>query len=230
MGKVQRTIKALISKQFASELKTASEPHQWHDTHMGWGLAGASLALVLFAVGVIVPTVIAARVALAVSGVLWVMAMLVMFRDSTSIKRATWTLILSVPMASGLMYLWRYHDPPSDFLASLTRIETMVKEIHDFILKPKEVPELNPPLPLPSPTPDPFIVTARAFLVYEGHDPYSLFMVGYQSPNGMTASPIPYLVYVSITNALDHVNTIESYTVSPELCAERSSKRVVRMI
>lgn len=135
MGKVQKTIKALVSKRFAAELRASKEPHQWHDTHMGWGLAGASLALILGAVAVIVPTVIAARIMLTTGGVLWFLAMLVMCRDAKA--RLTRSVIFSVPLMIGVAYLWRYHDPPPDLVASLARIEAMVKDIHGFILSPK---------------------------------------------------------------------------------------------
>jgi hypothetical protein len=145
MGRVQKTLKALVSKQFAAELKAAQEPHKWHDTHYGWGLIGAALALILGAVGIIVPTVIAARVLLAGGGVLWILAMFVMFRDAKS--RIIWSIICSIPMLCVLTYLWRYHDPPPDFIASLSRIEAMVREIRDYIRTPKQ------PVPTPAPSP-----------------------------------------------------------------------------
>jgi hypothetical protein len=111
MGKVQRTLKALISKQFAAELKAAQAPHKWHDTHMGWGLSGASLALVLSGVGFIVPTIIAGRILLAAGGAIWFLALMVMFRDAAPRARWMWSRGLSIPAIAGLTYLWCYQYP-----------------------------------------------------------------------------------------------------------------------
>jgi hypothetical protein len=71
IGKIQKTIKALISKQFAAELRAAApEPHKWHDSHIFWGLFGTCLAFALLAVGILVPTVGIALFSLVGLGVL----------------------------------------------------------------------------------------------------------------------------------------------------------------
>ncbi len=138
MGKVQKTVKALISKQFAAELKAVHEPHKWHDSQLGWGLLSAVLALFLFAVGRIVPTLIAARIALAGAGVLWFFTLLVLLRDARVVTRWVLTMVLFVPVAIGLFQFGRYHDPPSDIMTSLGRIEAMVKEVRHFVLAHKD--------------------------------------------------------------------------------------------
>lgn len=80
MGKVQRTIKALVSKRFAAEIR-AAQGHKWHDSHILWGLFGTCVALALLAVGILMPTVWIAFFALVAAWAFWVLTLLVAFRD-----------------------------------------------------------------------------------------------------------------------------------------------------
>ncbi len=142
MGKVQKTIKALISKRFAAELqavRAGEEPPRWHDSHILWAFFGACLAFAVLAVGILVPTVWIAVFSLAVAWVFWVLTLLVAFRDfNNTSSRVVATLLLSALAAVVLICVVRYRETPADLAGPLARIEAMVKDIHDLLSRPKE--------------------------------------------------------------------------------------------
>ena len=51
-------------------------------------------------------------------------------------------------------------------------------------------------------------------LFYTAPSPMSPFMVMYPSLHGATASPVPFLMYIQITNLTDHLTAIQDYSVS----------------
>jgi len=59
-----------------------------------------------------------------------------------------------------------------------------------------------------------FSTTIRTIAIYQEPSPMSLFMVGYTSSHGLTASPVTCLAYISIVNMQDVESTIESYSLA----------------
>jgi fluoride ion exporter CrcB/FEX len=59
-----------------------------------------------------------------------------------------------------------------------------------------------------------FSADIRNALVYLNFVPPSLFMVAYNTPNGLTVSPIFYLIYFQVTNQQDIPIRINEYRVS----------------
>jgi hypothetical protein len=142
---LQKTIKALISKRFAAELKASNEPNQWHDSHILWGLFGAFLAFALLAVGILMPTVWIALFALVVAWIFWVLSLTVAFRDfhNTS-ARVIATALLSVMAGIVLIGVAKYRESPADIVGPLSRIEAMVREIRNFLLTTKQQMVITP--------------------------------------------------------------------------------------
>ena len=145
MGKVQKTLKALVSKQFAAELKAMQEPSKWHDSHMLWGLFGAFLAFSLLAAGILMPTVWIAIFALAAAWIFWVLTLLVAFRDFHNVSsRIAATILLSLLAGIVLIGVARYRESPADITGPLSRIETMVREIRTILGTSKQQQSSNP--------------------------------------------------------------------------------------
>ena len=61
---------------------------------------------------------------------------------------------------------------------------------------------------------DPFRAEVRAAMIHDALGPLSLFMVGYNSMYGRTASPVVYLVYLQVVNLQDVPSTIANYSVA----------------
>ncbi len=57
-------------------------------------------------------------------------------------------------------------------------------------------------------------VEVRSAMVYDGPGDLSLYMVGYKSMFGDTASPVFYLAHISITNQQNVMSTVEGYSVA----------------
>jgi len=60
----------------------------------------------------------------------------------------------------------------------------------------------------------PFSAGVRSAMIYDGEGPLSLYMVGYDSMYGKTASPVFYLMHIRIVNQQDIPATIEAYSVA----------------
>lgn len=60
----------------------------------------------------------------------------------------------------------------------------------------------------------PFSVSVRFAFVSDAPGPLSMFMAGYQSMYGETASPVVYLAFFQIVNAQDIPNTIDRFSVA----------------
>ena len=68
--------------------------------------------------------------------------------------------------------------------------------------------------PSAKPQTDSFSVGVRSAMIYDGAGPLSLYMVGYKSMYGQTASPVFYLVHIQIVNLQNVPSTIEGYSVA----------------
>jgi len=183
MGKVQKTIKSLISKQFAAELKAAHEPRKWHDSHILWGLFGTCLAFALLAVGILVPTVRIAVFSLVAAWVFWVLTLLVAFRDFNKLSvRIVVTLLLAGLAGVVLIQVARYRESPPDLAGPLSRIEAMVREIHDFLLFRKGSPQSFPAQPSADnpPTPKVQFEVAPIVTIHRSLDEHKNVMGGAQ--------------------------------------------------
>jgi hypothetical protein len=60
----------------------------------------------------------------------------------------------------------------------------------------------------------PYSVGVRSAMVFDGPGDMSLYMVGYRSMLGDTASPVFYLAHIAITNRQNGATTIEGYSAA----------------
>jgi hypothetical protein len=126
MGKVQKTIKALVSKEFAAteSILRQGRPLGWEST-LRWGLVGTCLTLALFGIGLLMPTLAAAITALALAWVLLLLTLLVALRDVGIRKRVVLTATIPLVAGCGLFQIVR-HPPQSEILVAIRGIPDAV--------------------------------------------------------------------------------------------------------
>jgi hypothetical protein len=108
MGKVQRTIRALVSKEFAAKerIQQPVAPLGWEST-LRWGLVGTCLTFGLFGVGLIMPIVAFGIISLALSWMFLALTLLVVFRDVETRPRAILTIVILISAGYGIAQLVR---------------------------------------------------------------------------------------------------------------------------
>src|SRR5262245_19742975 len=115
MGKVQRTIKALFSKEAAILESRLSKPLPASQDNRVWGLFGCFISFLSLAIGLLVPTLIVARIALFVAWISFVVAILLLSRDWNIKIRGCVVGLLSIGVGIGLLWLGRY-QPQAEVL------------------------------------------------------------------------------------------------------------------
>jgi hypothetical protein len=105
MGKLQRTIKALVSKEFAiTERHLGAEaPLRWESTLL-WGLVSLCFACVLFGIGIMMPTVAIGITSLALGWIFLVLTLLVALRDVEIRRRIVFTIAIPILAGCGIVY------------------------------------------------------------------------------------------------------------------------------
>jgi hypothetical protein len=125
-GTVQRTIKALVFKEFAAtEARLRSgAPLGWEST-LRWGLFGTCLTLALFGIGLLMPTAAMGVISLVLAWVFLVLTLLVGLRDVGIGGRVTLTATIPLLAGFGLVQIVR-HPPQSEILAAIRGIPDAV--------------------------------------------------------------------------------------------------------
>jgi hypothetical protein len=112
MPSLQKTIRSLVSKEFAAKealIRKGNPPLGW-ESSLRWGLAGTFLTFALFGVGLLMPTAPIGVVCLVFAWVFLVLTLLVALRDVGTYKRATMTILLSLVV--GCFFLRVIRNPP----------------------------------------------------------------------------------------------------------------------
>ncbi len=122
---LQKTIKALVSKEYAAR---EHMHHQlpWHESHLAWGLIGAALALLLFAAGVLVPVALVARLSLVLCWIFATLAAFVFLRDQHLWLKIGITALVATSTAPVLWVIGRQVDPVSEILSTVKALPDVI--------------------------------------------------------------------------------------------------------
>src|ERR1017187_973913 len=115
MGQVQRTIKALLSKEFADAEKRLHQPAAplgW-ESSLRWGLVGTCLTFSLFGVGLIMPPLVIGIMSLALAWIFLVFTLMVVLRDLGPRAQVILTVTASLLAGWGMVQIVR-HSPQSE--------------------------------------------------------------------------------------------------------------------
>ena len=111
LGRVQRTIKALVSREFAAAecRRRPNLPSKWEST-LRWGLIDTCLTFVLFGIGILQPTIVIGISSLVLGWSLSIFTLLVVLRDRNAFGKSVITISVSVLSAIALTHVSRH--PP----------------------------------------------------------------------------------------------------------------------